>query len=152
MLLGFVKLFFLFRLSTVVNCDKILVLDGGQVVESGSHTELLANPASKYAGQHTYSFTCGFCLFLFSTHKNGFFKTPTSFVSNCPYKFRLVHLCVQGFRRTSRQSRWTSLDIDDTAKCTIENTVLLLSKIVRKELALCVTPSLFTAQIRYTLH
>jgi ATP-binding cassette subfamily B protein len=51
--MNFVSSFSLFlfsRLSTVVNCDKILVLEGGRVVESGSHAELLANPASKYAG------------------------------------------------------------------------------------------------------
>lgn len=30
------------RLSTVVDCDRILVLEQGQLVESGSHTELLA--------------------------------------------------------------------------------------------------------------
>ena len=29
------------RLSTVQNADKIVVLDGGQVVEEGPHTELL---------------------------------------------------------------------------------------------------------------
>jgi ATP-binding cassette subfamily B protein len=30
------------RLSTVVDCDRILVLEQGQLVESGSHAELLA--------------------------------------------------------------------------------------------------------------
>ncbi|HEX8537657.1 MAG TPA: hypothetical protein VF664_09345, partial [Cystobacter sp.] len=30
------------RLSTVVNADLILVMDGGQLVESGTHAELLA--------------------------------------------------------------------------------------------------------------
>jgi hypothetical protein len=39
------------RLSTVVNCDKILVLDGGTLIESGTHSELLANPNSKYSGK-----------------------------------------------------------------------------------------------------
>jgi subfamily B ATP-binding cassette protein MsbA len=30
------------RLSTIANCDRILVLDGGRVVEEGSHAQLLA--------------------------------------------------------------------------------------------------------------
>jgi len=37
------------RLSTVVNCDQILVLDGGQVVEQGTHRQLLETPGSYYA-------------------------------------------------------------------------------------------------------
>jgi len=37
------------RLSTVVNCDKILVLSGGQVAESGTHSQLLADEQSLYA-------------------------------------------------------------------------------------------------------
>merc|ERR1719483_428775 len=37
------------RLSTVVNCDKILVLGKGQVVESGTHKELLAKEGSLYS-------------------------------------------------------------------------------------------------------
>jgi ATP-binding cassette subfamily B protein len=31
------------RLSTVLGADKILVVDHGQVVQSGTHTELLAS-------------------------------------------------------------------------------------------------------------
>merc|ERR1719357_1079227 len=44
------------RLSTVVNCDKILVLNKGKLVESGTHWELLQDPDSFYsalwASQH----------------------------------------------------------------------------------------------------
>ena len=36
------------RLSTVVNCDKILVLDKGRVAEQGSHSELVADRESLY--------------------------------------------------------------------------------------------------------
>jgi len=36
------------RLSTVVNCDCILVLDKGKVVESGTHAELLSDKSSRY--------------------------------------------------------------------------------------------------------
>ena len=39
------------RLSTVVSCDCILVLDGGRVAESGTHDQLLAREDSLYAGQ-----------------------------------------------------------------------------------------------------
>jgi len=37
------------RLSTVVNCDCILVLDKGRVVEQGTHLELLSNTNSLYS-------------------------------------------------------------------------------------------------------
>jgi len=37
------------RLSTVVNCDQILVLGNGQLLEKGTHRELLNIPGSKYA-------------------------------------------------------------------------------------------------------
>merc|ERR1719154_707402 len=47
------------RLSTVVNCDKILVLSNGQVAESGTHSQLLADEQSLYAelwrSQHSHS-------------------------------------------------------------------------------------------------
>ena len=36
------------RLSTVVNCDQILVLEGGRVAEQGTHTQLLADTGSLY--------------------------------------------------------------------------------------------------------
>nr|QTW43700.1 ABCB7 [Eurytemora affinis] len=37
------------RLSTVVNCDEILVLEKGRVTERGTHQQLLEIPGSKYA-------------------------------------------------------------------------------------------------------
>ncbi len=36
------------RLSTVQNADKILVINDGQIVESGTHTELMANNGGAY--------------------------------------------------------------------------------------------------------
>ena len=36
------------RLSTVKNADRIVVIDGGTVVESGSHAELIANQGAYY--------------------------------------------------------------------------------------------------------
>jgi ABC-type multidrug transport system fused ATPase/permease subunit len=40
------------RLSTVATADRILVLDGGSVAESGTHGELLALPNGIYAALH----------------------------------------------------------------------------------------------------
>jgi len=37
------------RLSTVVNCDEIFVLDKGKVAERGTHRELLAQQGSLYS-------------------------------------------------------------------------------------------------------
>merc|ERR1712241_1520097 len=36
------------RLSTVVNCDKILVIHRGQIAEMGTHSQLLSNTTSLY--------------------------------------------------------------------------------------------------------
>lgn len=40
------------RLSTVLHADKIVVLERGQIVETGKHEELLARGAT-YAGLYT---------------------------------------------------------------------------------------------------
>lgn len=37
------------RLSTVTDCDKIIILDQGKVIEQGTHDELLAKPNGHYA-------------------------------------------------------------------------------------------------------
>ena len=37
------------RLSTVVNCDEIFVLDKGKVVERGTHSHLLSQTGSLYS-------------------------------------------------------------------------------------------------------
>jgi ABC-type multidrug transport system fused ATPase/permease subunit len=36
------------RLSTIINADKILVVDEGQIVEEGTHSELLSDQGSRY--------------------------------------------------------------------------------------------------------
>ena len=40
------------RLSTVVNADKIIVMDDGQIVEQGTHAQLLKNPYGIYSRYH----------------------------------------------------------------------------------------------------
>ena len=44
------------RLSTVVNADWVLVLEQGQVVEQGTHADLLANPDGLYHRLHQMQF------------------------------------------------------------------------------------------------
>lgn len=44
------------RLSTVVNADKIVVLNEGQIVEEGTHAELLAIPNGAYAALYNAQF------------------------------------------------------------------------------------------------
>ncbi len=44
------------RLSTVVNADWVLVLEQGEVVEQGTHADLLANPDGLYTRLHQMQF------------------------------------------------------------------------------------------------
>lgn len=42
------SIFIAHRLSTIVNVDKIIVLDGGRIIEEGNHKELVDNPNGYY--------------------------------------------------------------------------------------------------------
>ena len=42
------SIFIAHRLSTIVNVDKIIVLDGGKIIEEGNHKELVDNPNGYY--------------------------------------------------------------------------------------------------------
>ena len=45
---GKTSIFIAHRLSTVVDADEILVLEGGKVIERGNHYQLISNPSSLY--------------------------------------------------------------------------------------------------------
>ena len=45
------------RLSSIVNADRIFVIDGGGIVETGTHRELIAVPDGKYAALYNRQLT-----------------------------------------------------------------------------------------------
>ncbi|MHA1849017.1 MAG: ABC transporter ATP-binding protein [Promethearchaeota archaeon] len=45
------------RLSTVLNSDRIIVLDDGKIIEEGSHEDLISRPGSLYKHLYTMQFT-----------------------------------------------------------------------------------------------
>ncbi|MDR2530357.1 MAG: ATP-binding cassette domain-containing protein, partial [Oscillospiraceae bacterium] len=47
------------RLSTIRNADKIMVVDNGEVVESGTHDRLMAIPGGAYARLYNVQYSTG---------------------------------------------------------------------------------------------
>jgi ABC-type multidrug transport system fused ATPase/permease subunit len=47
------------RLSTVRSCDKVILLEGGRIIEEGAPSELLSRPESRYARLHQSHFSRG---------------------------------------------------------------------------------------------
>lgn len=47
------------RLATIVNADKIIVMDKGQIVEQGSHSELVNKPEGYYKNLYESQFSAG---------------------------------------------------------------------------------------------
>ena len=50
------------HLRTIRNADKILVIDGGEIVESGTHAELIAIPGGFYAHLNAVQYSTGLSL------------------------------------------------------------------------------------------
>ena len=51
------SIFIAHRLSTIVNVDKIIVLNNGEIIEQGSHTELLKNTNGYYSKLYNAYYT-----------------------------------------------------------------------------------------------
>lgn len=51
------SIFIAHRLSTIVNVDKIIVLNDGEIIEQGSHNELMTNPDGYYSKLYNAYYT-----------------------------------------------------------------------------------------------
>lgn len=51
------SIFIAHRLSTIVNVDKIIVLNNGEIIEQGSHNELMANQEGYYSKLYNAYYT-----------------------------------------------------------------------------------------------
>lgn len=51
------SIFIAHRLSTIVNVDKIIVLNNGEIIEQGSHAELMTNPEGYYSKLYNAYYT-----------------------------------------------------------------------------------------------
>lgn len=51
------SIFIAHRLSTIVNVDKIIVLNNGEIIEQGSHDELMTNPEGYYSKLYNAYYT-----------------------------------------------------------------------------------------------
>lgn len=51
------SIFIAHRLSTIVNVDKIIVLNNGEIIEQGSHTELMTNTEGYYSKLYNAYYT-----------------------------------------------------------------------------------------------
>lgn len=51
------SIFIAHRLSTIVNVDKIIVLNNGEIIEQGSHNELMTNPEGYYSKLYNAYYT-----------------------------------------------------------------------------------------------
>ena len=71
------------RLSTIMQMDRIVVIDGGKIVEQGKHEELLKIREGLY--QRLWEIQAGFYSCLINTKSPGFYKDRTYAKPNSPF-------------------------------------------------------------------